>query len=40
MERRGIERDREDLFPDPMSRRLYADWANDHKAIEHQSATM
>ena len=29
----GVEADQEDIFPDPMSRQLYAHWANDHKAI-------
>jgi NAD(P)-dependent dehydrogenase (short-subunit alcohol dehydrogenase family) len=37
---RGIETDQEDIFPDPMSRQLYAAWAEDHKAVEHQFATM
>jgi hypothetical protein len=37
---KGIEADEEDIFPDPMSRQLYAHWAADHKAIEHQFATM
>ena len=36
----GIEADEEDIFPDPMSRQLYAHWAADHKAIERQFATM
>jgi NAD(P)-dependent dehydrogenase (short-subunit alcohol dehydrogenase family) len=36
----GIERETEDIFPDPMSRQLYAAWAGDHKAIERQFATM
>jgi NAD(P)-dependent dehydrogenase (short-subunit alcohol dehydrogenase family) len=37
---KGIEADEEDIFPDPMSRQLYAHWAADHKAIERQFATM
>jgi NAD(P)-dependent dehydrogenase (short-subunit alcohol dehydrogenase family) len=36
----GIEADQEDIFPDPMSRQLYAAWADNHKAIERQFATM
>lgn len=37
---RGVEGDQEDIFPDPISRRLYASWASDHKTIEPQFATM
>lgn len=37
---KGLEADEEDIFPDPMSRQLYAHWAADHKAIERQFATM
>jgi NAD(P)-dependent dehydrogenase (short-subunit alcohol dehydrogenase family) len=37
---RGVEADEEDIFPDPMSRQLYAQWATDHKAIERQFAAM
>jgi NAD(P)-dependent dehydrogenase (short-subunit alcohol dehydrogenase family) len=36
----GVEADQEDIFPDPMSRQLYANWASDHKAVERQFATM
>ena len=36
----GIEADREDIFPDPMSTQLYAAWQQDHKAVEKQFATM
>lgn len=36
----GIEADAEDIFPDPMSKQLYAQWALDHKGIEHQFAAM
>lgn len=36
----GVEADEEDIFPDPMSRQVYARWAADHKAIERQFATM
>lgn len=37
---RGVEADEEDIFPDPMSKALYAQWASDHKAIERQFAAM
>ena len=37
---KGIEEDEEDIFPDPMSRQLYAHWAANHKAIERQFAAM
>jgi NAD(P)-dependent dehydrogenase (short-subunit alcohol dehydrogenase family) len=37
---KGVADDEEDIFPDPMSRQLYAHWAADHKAIERQFATM
>jgi NAD(P)-dependent dehydrogenase (short-subunit alcohol dehydrogenase family) len=37
---KGVEAGDEDIFPDPMSRQLYAHWAADHKAIERQFATM
>ncbi len=36
----GIEAEQEDIFPDPMSRQLYAAWQQDHKAVEKQFATM
>jgi len=36
----GLEAETEDIFPDPMAKQLYAQWAADHKAIEHQFATM
>lgn len=36
----GIAADEEDIFPDPMSRALYADWRADHKAVERQFAAM
>lgn len=36
----GVEADEEDIFPDPMSRQLYAHWTSDHKAIERQFAAM
>jgi NAD(P)-dependent dehydrogenase (short-subunit alcohol dehydrogenase family) len=29
---------REDVFPDPMSKQVYANWKADHKAIERQFA--
>ena len=37
---KGIEADEEDIFPDPMSRQLYAHWVTNHKAIERQFAAM
>ena len=37
---KGVEAGEEDIFPDPMSRQLYANWAADHKAVERQFATM
>ena len=37
---KGIEEGEEDIFPDPMSRQLYAQWAANHKAIERQFASM
>jgi NAD(P)-dependent dehydrogenase (short-subunit alcohol dehydrogenase family) len=36
----GVEADQEDIFPDPMSRQIYAQWAADHKGIERQFAAM
>ena len=36
----GVEADEEDIFPDPMSRQLYAHWTSDHKAVERQFAAM
>jgi NAD(P)-dependent dehydrogenase (short-subunit alcohol dehydrogenase family) len=36
----GIEADREDIFPDPMSQQLYGQWKADHKAVEKQFAAM
>jgi NAD(P)-dependent dehydrogenase (short-subunit alcohol dehydrogenase family) len=36
----GVEAGDEDIFPDPISRQLYAQWAADHKALEHQFATI
>lgn len=36
----GIEQDQEDIFPDPMSRELYATWKADHKAVERLFAAM
>ena len=36
----GINAGTEDIFPDPMSRQLYAAWAADHKAVEKQFASM
>jgi NAD(P)-dependent dehydrogenase (short-subunit alcohol dehydrogenase family) len=36
----GIEAGDEDIFPDAMSRQLYAAWRADHKAVERQFAAM
>jgi NAD(P)-dependent dehydrogenase (short-subunit alcohol dehydrogenase family) len=36
----GVEAGDEDIFPDPMSRQVYAAWRADHKAIERQFAAM
>jgi len=36
----ALEADAEDVFPDPMSKQLYSQWARDHKGIEHQFAAM
>jgi NAD(P)-dependent dehydrogenase (short-subunit alcohol dehydrogenase family) len=36
----GVEAGDEDIFPDPMSRQLYAAWRADHKAVERQFASM
>lgn len=37
---KGLIEDQEDVFPDPMSSSLYEAWKKDHKAVEHQFATM
>lgn len=36
----GVEREEEDIFPDPMSQQTYAAWRRDHKAVERQFAAM
>ncbi len=36
----GIEAEMEDIFPDPMSQKLYRQWKSDHKAVEKQFAAM
>jgi short-subunit dehydrogenase len=36
----AIEANTEDIFPDPMSQQLYAQWAADHKGVERQFAAM
>jgi NAD(P)-dependent dehydrogenase (short-subunit alcohol dehydrogenase family) len=36
----GIEAGTEDIFPDPMSQALYAQWVADHKSVERQFAAM
>lgn len=34
----GLAADKEDIFPDPMSQQVYAQWSADHKAVERQFA--
>ena len=36
----GVEANEEDIYPDPMSERVYAAWREDHKAVERQFAAM
>jgi len=36
----ALEADTEDIFPDPMSKQLYSQWAADHKGVERQFAAM
>ncbi len=36
----GIEAGAEDIFPDPMSKQVYAAWSKDHKAVEKQFGSM
>lgn len=36
----GIEAGTEDIFPDPMSKQVYAAWRADHKSVERQFAAM
>ena len=36
----ALEADSEDIFPDPMSKQLYSQWAADHKGVERQFAAM
>ena len=36
----GLQENREDIFPDPMSTQVYAAWRQDHKAVEKQFAAM
>jgi NAD(P)-dependent dehydrogenase (short-subunit alcohol dehydrogenase family) len=36
----GIEAGTEDIFPDPMSKSVYARWASNHKDVERQFALM
>jgi NAD(P)-dependent dehydrogenase (short-subunit alcohol dehydrogenase family) len=36
----GVQAGTEDIFPDPMSQQVYAAWKADHKAVEHQFASM
>jgi NAD(P)-dependent dehydrogenase (short-subunit alcohol dehydrogenase family) len=36
----GLQAGTEDIFPDPMSQALYAQWVMDHKGVERQFASM
>lgn len=36
----GVIENRDDIFPDPMSRDVYDAWCKDHKAVEKQFAQM
>ena len=36
----GIEAGTEDIFPDAMSKHVYAAWSKDHKAVEKQFGSM
>jgi NAD(P)-dependent dehydrogenase (short-subunit alcohol dehydrogenase family) len=36
----ALEANTEDIFPDPMSKQLYSQWAADHKGVERQFAAM
>jgi len=36
----GVLSGQEDIFPDPMSKQVYAAWRADHKAVEKQFAAM
>lgn len=36
----GVNDGEEDIFPDPMSKQVYAAWSADHKAVEKQFAQM
>lgn len=36
----GIADNQEDIFPDGMSKQVYAAWCSDHKAVERQFASM
>jgi len=36
----GVEANEEDIYPDPMSRQVYAAWREDHKAVERQFAAV
>lgn len=36
----GISHDQEDIFPDPVSQQVYAQWRQDHRIVEQQFATM
>jgi NAD(P)-dependent dehydrogenase (short-subunit alcohol dehydrogenase family) len=36
----GVDADEEDIYPDAMSRQVYAAWREDHKVVERQFAAM
>lgn len=36
----GVDVGEEDIYPDPMSQRVYSDWREDHKAVERQFAAL
>lgn len=36
----GVEAGEEDIYPDPMSKQVYAAWRKDHKAVERQFAAV
>ena len=36
----GVEAGDEDIYPDPMSKEVYAAWRKDHKAVERQFAAL
>jgi hypothetical protein len=36
----GINEGREDIFPDPISSKLYRSWTQDHKKLEKRFSSM